>query len=486
MSTIFTVRELTANIKGSLEKNFPVVWVKGEVSNLARPSSGHVYFSLKDSDALLNCVWFKTAQRTVENFDPLTGEVFEDGPRPSMAQTIENGQEILCMGHVTVYAPRGSYQLIITHAQEGGRGALYAAFEALKAKLLAAGYFASERKKTLPYNPQRVAVITSPKGAAIHDFLRIAQTMGTGSDIRIFPVPVQGDVAAPAITKAIQQAVAQEWAEVIVLIRGGGSLEDLWAFNEEMVAEAIYNASVPILAGIGHEVDVSMADMTADVRAATPTHAAQLLWPSREELMQTVDSLEMAVYEAGQRAAQRCEQKLVHYEQGLKWLSPVQTWQRKEELLRTNVQRLKQYIWQCIEQKERHLEREHAILPQLQRRVETLQSTLESLHIRLEHAGQRCLTQYEQNFCSLEQVLPQAQRRYEEKCHHALQALSMQLQAVDPLAPLGRGYAFMQKNDGSIVRSVQDVEQGQEIQMHVADGRIAAIVQSKHASFTKR
>ncbi len=486
MSTIFTVRELTASIKGSLEKNFPFVWVKGEVSNLARPSSGHVYFSLKDSDALLQCVWFKNAQRSEEKFDPLTGEVFEDGPRPSLAQSLKNGQEVLCAGHISVYAPRGSYQLTVSLMQEGGRGALYAAFEALKTKLLGLGYFESERKKQLPYNPKRIAVITSPKGAAIYDFLRIAQKGGTGSDIRIFPVPVQGEGAAPAIAAAVDMAVAQQWAEVIVLIRGGGSLEDLWAFNEEVVAKAIFHCPLPVLAGIGHEVDVSIADMTADVRAATPTHAAQLLWPARQELMQRVDSLEWSVQEAGMNLLQRFAQRLIHQEQALRWLSPVQAWQRKEELLRHKTARLAQCMEQQLTFKERELKHEEQSLPQISRRLEREASALQSLELRLNHAAQSLMSKKEQFFSAWEHSLPSLMRQQKEQKRHLLQNLTLQLEAMNPLAPLSRGYALMQKSDGALVRSVQDVKQGQEIHMHVADGHIAAIVQRTETSTKKR
>ncbi len=448
------------------------------MSNLARPSSGHVYFSLKDSDALLHCVWFKHAQRREEKFDPLTGEVFEDGPRPSLAHMLTNGQEILCAGSLSVYAPRGSYQLTVSLVQEGGRGALYAAFEALKVKLMGLGYFATERKRSLPYNPQKVAVVTSAKGAAIYDFLRIAQGAGTGSAVRIYPVPVQGDMAATAIAQSFAQINAEQWADVIVLIRGGGSLEDLWAFNEEAVARAIYDSALPVLAGIGHEVDVSIADMTADVRAATPTHAAQLLWPSREELSQTVDGCEWALHEAIQKHVQRHEQSLSHGEQALKWLSPLHAWHRKEEFLQQSTQRLRHCMWQMLEHKERQLEQKIQALPQGLRQVELATTCLEKATMRLKHAGQQLFAQKEQAFCQIEHTLPRCMQQREDKYHHALQALEVQLEAVNPLAPLKRGYALVQQEDGTLVRSVQNITQGQKVHMQVADGRIAAVVQN--------
>ncbi len=480
MSNIFTVKQLTTNIKGNLEKHFPFVWVKGEVSNLARPSSGHLYFSLKDNDALLNCVWFKNSQRSEEKFDPLTGEVFEDGPRPSMAHTLANGQEILCAGSVSVYAPRGSYQLIVTLAQEGGRGALYAAFEALKLKLEGQGFFAQARKRPLPPNPRRIAVITAPTGAAIHDFLRIADTRGTGSSIDIYPVPVQGDAAAPAIAKAFERIAESmgtaQAPQIIVLIRGGGSLEDLWAFNEEAVAHAIFTSPLPVIAGIGHEVDISMADLTADVRAATPTHAAQLLWPLREEYMQRLDGLEMALQDAGEALLQSLYEKLQHKEQALKWLSPEQAWQRKEDELKQFVQKLQWYKDKILERKERELQALEQKLPTLVQNYEQVHTQLDSIQMRLWHGLERVLARAEQNFARHEYALPPLMRRQLTQWESALQKLELELKAYDPMAPLGRGYALVKDAQGQILRSVQDIQAGQDISLQVADGGLAATV----------
>ncbi len=460
MGNIFSVAELTANIKGSLEKHFPFVWVKGEVSNLAHPSSGHLYFALKDQDALLNCVWFKHAQRTEEKFDPLTGEVFEDGPRPSMAQKLQNGQEILCAGSISLYAPRGAYQLIVSLVQEGGRGALYAAFEALKAKLEVQGYFSQARKRALPAHPRRVAVITAPGGAAIQDFLRIASLRGLGNCIDIYPVPVQGDAAAPAIVKAFAQIEkrlrhdANNAPEVIVLIRGGGSLEDLWAFNEEMVAQAIFTSSLPVLTGIGHEVDISIADLTADVRAATPTHAAQLLWLLRDEYMQRLDTLELALQSVGERIMEHLSEKLLHKEQALRWLSPLQAWQRKEESLQKNIQKLQWYKERILENKDRALENLEKKLPYIVNAIHSRENTLSNIILRLEHGTQNIFLQKE----------------------HILQKMEVELKACDPLSPLNKGYALVQDVQGNTLRSVKKVQSGQDICLQLADGNIDALV----------
>ena len=229
--SILTVRQLTAQIKDAVESGFPYVWVRGEVTNVSRPSSGHIYFSLKDENALLQAVWFKGSQKERETFDPLTGEVFEDGPRMSLAGTLRNGQQVICAGRLTVYAPRGGYQLVVELAQDSGEGQLHLALEALKRKLAEKGYFSLERKRPIPEHPHRVAVITAPSGAAIRDFLRLSGERGTGCEIRIHPVPVQGDDAPPRIAEALDDENRRGWADVLVLIRGGGSLQDLWAFN---------------------------------------------------------------------------------------------------------------------------------------------------------------------------------------------------------------------------------------------------------------
>ncbi|MCL1985195.1 MAG: exodeoxyribonuclease VII large subunit, partial [Betaproteobacteria bacterium] len=356
MSLILTVRELTRRIRTGLEANFPFVWIRGEVSNLSRPSSGHIYFSLKDSEALLNCVWFKAAQRDSEGFDPLTGEVFPEGPRPSLARILQDGEQIFCAGRITVYAPRGSYQLVVELAQPDGMGQLALAFEARKQELAARGYFATERKRKLPPHPMKAAVITAPGGAAVRDFLRIAKERGYGACIRVYPVPVQGNAAAPAIAAALARINAEGWAQVVVLIRGGGSLEDLWPFNEEIVVNAVFTSAIPVLAGIGHEVDTSMADMTADVRAATPSHAAQLLWPLRSELLQRVDDMEIALRRAHARCFEDAAMRLQALRQALHWLSPGKAFERKNEAAAQAHARIQQAVIRIVEREEYRLE----------------------------------------------------------------------------------------------------------------------------------
>ena len=433
MSTILTVRELTRQIRTGLEARFPFVWVRGEVSNLARPSSGHLYFSLKDSDALLNCVWFKAAQRDREGFDPLTGEVFPEGPRPSLAHTLRDGEQILCAGRITVYAPRGGYQLLVDLAQPDGMGRLALTFEARKRKLAAQGYFAPERKRKLPSHPLNVAVITAPGGAAIRDFLRIAEERGYGARIGVYPVPVQGAAAAPAIAAALARVNAEGWAQVAVLIRGGGSLEDLWAFNEEIVADAVFASAVPVLAGIGHEVDASMADMTADVRAATPSHAAQILWPLRSELARRVDELEILLQRAHARCFETVAMRLQTLRQALRWLSPVKVLERKFEAAAQARAGMRRAMIRLLERRE-HL---------------------------LEQSGLR--------LCAQAGIMLRAPER-------ALEHAVANLRALDPHAPLERGYALAYDDRGHLLRSVHDAKQGDALRLRLRDGTLDASV----------
>ena len=481
MSIIFTVQELTDHIEKSLEKTFPFVWVKGEVSNLARPSSGHVYFSLKDKDALLNCVCFKHAQRPYEKFDPLTGEVFEGGPRQSLINTIVNGQEILCAGHLSVYHARGVYQLNVTLVQESGYGSLYLTFENLKNKLLLAGYFKDEYKKKIPFNPNKVALLTSSKGAAIHDFLHIAQLGGICSKIRIFPVPVQGKEASICIARTINEVSNLGWADVIVLIRGGGSIEDLWAFNEEIVADAIFQASTPILTGIGHEVDTSIADLVADMRVATPTHAAQILWQKRSDLIQILDNLEILLHNVEQNILEKLEKIRFSNENALKWLSPIRVWQRKEEQLVYLVYHLKKSLRYQWAQKGFYLNFIYSLFPKLENNLESLEKTLHSLSLSLIIAMQKNFRQKDMLFNNLEDILFEKIYRFDIEYFDILTTSSFKLESLNPLAPLKRGYALVEDVDGNMVCSINNIEIGQHIKLSLADGHVVATVSKRQS-----
>jgi len=259
---VYSVSRLNREARLLLESGLGAVWVEGELSNLARPSSGHWYFSLKDRDAQLRCAMFRQ-RNTLARFEP------------------RDGQRVIARGRISLYEPRGDYQLIVEHVEDAGLGALKRAFEELKTRLAAEGLFAAEHKRPLPVAPQRIGVITSPTGAAIRDILHILARRFPAATVLIYPVPVQGAAAAPAIVAALDLAAARAECDVLIIARGGGSLEDLWAFNDERVARAIFLCTIPIVSGVGHEIDFTIADFVADVRAPTPSGAAELVVPDR-------------------------------------------------------------------------------------------------------------------------------------------------------------------------------------------------------------
>ena len=280
---VYSVSRLNREVRGLLESGLGRVWVEGEVSNLSRPSSGHWYFSLKDRDAQLRCAMFRT--RNAQTQFPL-----------------REGQLVLAQGRVSLYEPRGDYQLLIDHLEDAGLGRLQRAFEALKARLAAEGLFAPERKRPLPAVPRRIGVLTSPTGAALRDILHILRRRFPAAAVLLYPIPVQGAAAAPVIAAALALASARAECEVLILARGGGSLEDLWAFNDERVARAIAQCRIPILSGVGHETDFTIADFVADVRAPTPSGAAELAVPDCSAWLQRLGQLGTRFASAMRRA----------------------------------------------------------------------------------------------------------------------------------------------------------------------------------------
>ena len=270
---VFQVSELTKAIRALLEESFPFVWVEGEVSNLCIPSSGHFYFTLKDEEASLRAVLFKSYQ-------------------PNLRFQLKDGLHVLCFGRLSVYEPRGEYQLVVQLVEPLGYGALQLALAQLKEKLAAKGYFAQERKRPLPLLPRLVGVVTSLNGAAVRDFLRVSLSRFPKANILIFPVRVQGEGAAQEIAQGIRILSRWPGVEVLVVTRGGGSVEDLWAFNEEVVAEAVFHSPIPVVSAVGHEIDFTICDLVADLRAPTPTAAAQQVFPEWEALLDQLHLLE--------------------------------------------------------------------------------------------------------------------------------------------------------------------------------------------------
>jgi exodeoxyribonuclease VII large subunit len=264
---VHSVTELNQMVRSLLEDALPLLWVEGEISNFMRPSSGHWYFSLKDSNAQIRCAMFQRQNKTL-NFQP------------------ENGAKVLLRGKISLYEPRGDFQMIADFMEEAGDGALRRAFELLKLRLAAEGLFESAKKKVLPKIPKTIGVVTSPTGAAIRDIISVLKRRFPGITIIIYPTLVQGNSAAPQIVEALSVANTRKECEVIILARGGGSLEDLWPFNEEIVARAIFSSELPVISAVGHEIDFTIADFVADHRAPTPSAAAELVSPDRIEELQ--------------------------------------------------------------------------------------------------------------------------------------------------------------------------------------------------------
>jgi len=270
---ILTVSQLTIQIKNLLEGNFPDIWVEGEISNLSIPQSGHAYFTLKDEQSQIRSVLFRSSQRFLKF-------------------TLQHGMQVICRGRISVYEPRGECQFIVDYIEPKGVGALQLAFEQLKAKLEKEGLFDLDHKRPLPLLPQRIGIVTSPTGAAIRDMLRVIKRRHPKMHILIYPVPVQGIEAAPGIVEAIQYFNREQNVDVMIVGRGGGSLEDLWAFNEEAVARAIYASKIPVISAVGHETDYTISDYVADLRAPTPSAAAEMVVKSEESFREFISSLE--------------------------------------------------------------------------------------------------------------------------------------------------------------------------------------------------
>jgi len=317
-----TVSQLNRKVKTLLEKGMARLWVEGEISNIAKPASGHIYFSLKDDSAQIRAAFFRQRQR-----GPTIG--------------LKNGDQVLAYGRVSLYEPRGDYQLIVEQVEPAGEGALKRQFEVLKKMLAAEGLFDEDRKQELPELPERIGVITSPSGAAIRDVLSVLGRRFPSIPVVIYPSAVQGDAAVPELIAALQSAVARDECDVLIMGRGGGSLEDLWAFNDEKLARAIADCPIPIISAVGHEVDFTIADFVADVRAPTPSGAAELVVPDREDWLRSINSLAARIARLGQRTVEERGQTLDWLTRRLVQTSPEQTLLRQHDRLNDLRRRLR-------------------------------------------------------------------------------------------------------------------------------------------------
>ena len=429
---IYTVSALTREIRQRLETGFPLVWVSGEISNLRQPSSGHYYFTLKDEGAQLRTVFFK-GNHIHLRFKP------------------QEGGQVLCRGRLTVYEPRGEYQLILDYLEPLGWGALAQAFEALKARLQAEGLFAAEQKKPLPFLPRRLALVTSPTGAVVRDFLRLLKQRFAAVEVLIYPVKVQGPVAAGEIAAALDDLGRYPEIDAIVLARGGGSLEDLWPFNEEIVARAIHRCPVPVVSAIGHEVDYTIADFVADLRAPTPSAAVELVVPDKAELQRRLARLGSALSLGWKRRLEAARRHLQMTSRLLPDLRRVLTDLRLkvDEKAETLTRRTGRRLEGCRQQTRLAHSRLYLLSPR--KSVTLARQRLEQAGLTL---GQRW------------HLIIKERRRHLDYFQNHLQQLS-------PLAILERGYAVALKlPEGTIIRDANQMQAGAAVRVRVAKGRM--------------
>ncbi|KUF21189.1 exodeoxyribonuclease VII large subunit [Xanthomonas phaseoli] len=435
---ILTPSQLNSLARDLLEGSFPLVWVEAELSSVTRPSSGHLYFTLKDARAQIRCAMFKP-KSTWLKFQP------------------REGLRVLARGRLTLYEARGDYQLVLDHLEEAGEGALRRAFDELRARLAAEGLFDAERKQALPAHVRRLAVITSPSGAAVRDVLSVLARRFPLLEVDLLPSLVQGDSAAAQITSLLQRADASGRYDVILITRGGGSLEDLWAFNDERLARAIAAAQTPVVSAVGHETDFSLSDFVADVRAPTPSVAAELLVPDQRELLARVRRAQARMTQLQQHALGNAMQRADRLALRLRAQSP----QARLQLLHRRQEEAGRQLRARMMQ----------VLERLQARVQRAQAQLQS------HNPQRHLAGLQQRLRALH---PQAamQRRLQ---HDQLQlrSIARSLEAVSPLATVARGYAIVTRPaDGSVVRSAAEVVTGERLRAQLADGSIQVRVES--------
>jgi exodeoxyribonuclease VII large subunit len=431
---ILTPSSLNRLVRELLGDALPQVWIEGELSNVAKPASGHLYFTLKDRTAQVRCAMFKQSCSTLR-FRPL------------------DGMQVLLRARVGLYEPRGEFQLVAEYMEPAGEGALQRAFEELKARLDAEGLFAAARKRPLPRFARRIGVITSGTGAAVHDVLSVLARRWPLVEVEVLAVPVQGREAPPAIVSMLRKASACGRYDVLLLTRGGGSLEDLWAFNEEAVARAIHASAVPVMSAVGHEIDFSIADFVADLRAPTPSAAAELLVPDAVAIGRQLRQLRQRLADVQQARVQNHTQRVDLLLARLHNQRPQARLARDRERLLHLQHRLTTAIHAQAQQRRTSLEQTYHRLLALHPRTR-----LPLLAQRLNHQQQRL------------------QRAIEQRCERdatRLRHLGRALHAVSPLATLERGYTILFAATGQVLRSAQHVAIGTPLRARLADGELA-------------
>ena len=437
---ILTPSLLNRLVRDLLGDALPQVWIEGELSNLAKPASGHLYFTLKDSGAQVRCAMFKM-KASVLRFRPV------------------DGMQVLLRARVGLYEPRGEFQLVAEYMEPAGEGALQREFEQLKARLDAEGLFDPARKRALPRYARRIGVITSATGAAIRDVLSVLARRWPLADVEILPVPVQGREAPPAIVAMLRKASASARYDVLLLTRGGGSLEDLWAFNEEAVARAIHASAVPVVSAVGHEIDFSIADFVADLRAPTPSAAAELLVPDAVAIDRHLQQLQQRMVTLQQRQLQAHAQRVDHL------LARLQAQRPQARLARD---------------RERLLHLQHRLGVVLREQSQLRHTRLERLHARLLARHPRAqLSLLAHRLTEQDQRLRRAITYTLERRQTALRHAGHALHAISPLATLERGYAILFDEAGQVVRSVATVSEGDTVNARVSDGKFSLRVLGK-------
>ena len=436
---VYSVSQLNREAKRLLAQHFLSVSVTGELSNLSMPASGHIYFTLKDAHAQVRCAMFR-------------GQLQRCKIKPS------NGIQVIARVEVSLYEPRGDYQLVVEQLEAAGDGALRLAFEQLKHKLQAEGLFDLSRKADLPLIPKRIGVITSPSGAAIHDILTVLNRRFPAIPIILYPVAVQGETAKFEIAKAISLANQRAEVDVILLARGGGSLEDLWAFNEELVARAIADSQIPIISGVGHEVDITISDFVADFRAATPSAAAEHAVPLQADWLYSFEHYEHELLQNWKRLIEKKRQHLQWQEKALMQQHPGQQYQRNAQRLDEIEQRLRQAL-------------QHRLRHQLQR------WTL--VNYRLQQAQPTAkMRQHQQQLQYWEKALIRLMQNKMATLRQRQASIAQTLQAISPLATLERGYSISQiPATGAIVKSCQQLRPGDKIMTRLAQGQLISQVE---------
>ena len=432
-----TVSELNRRARTLLEQGIARVWVEGEISNMARPASGHIYFSLKDEKAQIRAAWFRQRQR---------------GP----AIGFKNGDKVLAFGKVSLYEPRGDYQLIVEQLEPAGEGVLKQRYEALKKKLLEEGLFDEALKQQLPALPERIGVVTSPSGAAVRDIITVLARRFPAIPVVIYPAAVQGDAAPGELVAAIETAVRRDECDVLIVGRGGGSLEDLWAFNDEALARTIAACPIPVVSAVGHEVDFTIADFVADLRAPTPSGAAEVVVPSQREWLQRINVLATRIGRIGERSVQDKSQQLDWLGKRLFAASPAAKLNRQRDSLRESSGRLASAV-------------RHQLL-ELGSASRSLRGELLQQSPAL--AVQRSLGR----LTSLHQRLAAIAHDTLARNDHRVALLARALHGVSPLATLDRGYAIVLDADGKALTDAARVSEGDAVRARLARGEFLASV----------